>query len=142
VGQTANDIAPARRALVEIRATRGPIVDLPEPPRPFWHDLRLERAIPVVRHLDRDRTVGRGDRLAPAVVSRVARAGAGRIIAGVAELVGHLGLQGRSSTALVIWLSNPSTPSIGVPVVVASANNVSIIDGPGAPAIRRAASSL
>ena len=35
----------------------------------------------------------------------------------------------RSSTALVIWLSNPSTPSIGVPAVFASANNASIIDG-------------
>jgi hypothetical protein len=55
--------------------------------------------------------------------------------------VGRAGLQARSITALVIWLSNPSTPSIGVPVVFASANNASIIDGSSAPTNRRAASA-
>src|SRR6187200_3262343 len=70
------------------------LVDLPEPPRPFRHDLRLERAIPVARHVDRDRSIRSGNRLASTAITGVARTDAGGVIAGIAELVGHLGLQG------------------------------------------------
>jgi hypothetical protein len=58
---------PLRRVTPRARrpVTRAPqdfrlrTVDLPDPPRPLGHDLRLELAITVSRHGDGDRPVGR-----------------------------------------------------------------------------------
>src|SRR3954451_21538600 len=70
------------------------LVDLPDPPRPFRHDLWLELAVAVPRHRDRDRPGGRGHRFRRRTVAGIPGSGAGGVITAVTEMVGHLGLQG------------------------------------------------
>jgi hypothetical protein len=101
------DVAGGQAAGVE---RQDHLVDLPEAPCPLGHDLRLEGAIPVARHVDRDRTVRRGNCLARAAITRVTGAGAGQIVAGVAELVGHLGLQGALDHGLGHLVEQPVDP--------------------------------
>ena len=54
--------------------------DLPDPPAAFRHAPRLELAIPVPRHRDRDRPLHGRHRFGRAAITRIAAAGAGRIV--------------------------------------------------------------
>src|SRR4051794_27131029 len=87
------------------------LVDLPDPPRPFPHDLRLELAVPVPRHRDRDPPVGRGHRFRRRPGTGITGSGAGRVITTVAEMVGHLSLQSTPQDGLGHLVEQSVDPS-------------------------------
>jgi hypothetical protein len=66
-----------------------------EPALPFLDDPRLERRLPVARHVDLDLADLGQDRLRAAAVTRVAAVATFRRVPGVAEVVLHLHLERR-----------------------------------------------
>src|SRR4051794_38956442 len=70
------------------------LVDLSDSPGAFRHDPRLELSVPVARHGDRDRPVGRRHRFRRAAVARIPGSVAGWVVAVITQVVSHLGLQG------------------------------------------------
>jgi hypothetical protein len=70
------------------------VVEVPDTTGTLRHDNRLERTVPVTRHLDVDRPVTRRHRLRRLPVPGIPRAVAGRVAGLVPEMVRHLDLQG------------------------------------------------
>jgi hypothetical protein len=68
-------------------------LDPAQPPLPLGHDLRLERGIPVPRHVGLHRPHVGQDRLGPVTVAGVPAIAAGRIMLGVAEMGVQLALE-------------------------------------------------
>jgi hypothetical protein len=71
------------------------------------HDLRLEAAVAIARHVDLDRTVLGQHRLAIGAIAVVAAAAARRIALLVAEMVRQLGTQGALEQGLLELLEQP-----------------------------------
>jgi hypothetical protein len=88
-----------RRDVAGGHAARGQrqhdLIDAIQTPMPLAHDRRLERAIPITRHLDLDRADLGQHRLGPGAVAGVAAVAAHRVVLVVAQMLTHLGLQRR-----------------------------------------------
>ena len=69
------------------------LVDAVQPALPLAHDLRLEAAVPVARHLDLDRADLGQHRLRPNAVAGVAAVAPGRIVLVIAQVAADLLLQ-------------------------------------------------
>jgi hypothetical protein len=84
------------------------LIDPGQPPLPLLDDLRLERAMPVARHLDRYLPAGLGQhRLGPGPVPHVPRLVTGRAVLVMTEMPGHLLIQRRLQHRLGQLLQQP-----------------------------------
>jgi len=91
------------------------LVDLAEATLPLLHDDRLEGALTITGHLEVDLARGVGqDRLAPGAVADVAGVPLARgPVLLVAEVLGHLLVQGRLQDGLGELLQQPVRPGQG-----------------------------
>ena len=93
LGEVRTDL-PGRQTLGIQR--QHDLIDTVQPPLPFAHDLRLERAGTISRRLDLDRAAVLGEhRLGSSAVADVARPGAGRVVLLITQVLGHLLVQSR-----------------------------------------------
>jgi hypothetical protein len=65
------------------------IIDPGKPPLPFTHDHRLERGLPIPRHLNLHRTGLGHQRLRPRPIPRIFPVTASRIVLAVTKMVIH-----------------------------------------------------
>jgi hypothetical protein len=69
------------------------IIHAGQAPLPLGHELRLERGLPIPRHLDLHRAGLGQHRLGPLAVAGVLTVAADRVVLAIAEMVIHLALQ-------------------------------------------------
>jgi hypothetical protein len=98
------------------------LIDAGQPPLPLGHDHRLKGAVPVPRHLDINLTGIGQHRLGPFPVAGVAAVPADRVVFVIAQVLGHLLLQGGLDHRLVQRLQQPARPGQGNPVGAGPAN--------------------